>query len=115
MYGLIAVDMAELMILGFISLLLSVSTTYVVKICIPIKLGKTLLPCHHYNEKRGLYDDKGENEGGDRRKLLSYAEAMMLHRSLAARDEHEDYCAAKVGILLCCPCIYNFAVHWNIP
>ncbi|KAL8135819.1 hypothetical protein AgCh_010433 [Apium graveolens] len=86
---------AELMILGFISLLLSVSTTYVVKICIPIKLGKTLLPCQHYNEKGGLYESKGENEGGDRRKLLSYAETMIWHRSLAARDEHEDYCSAK--------------------
>ncbi|KAK1400716.1 Seven transmembrane MLO family protein [Heracleum sosnowskyi] len=91
---------AELTILGFISLLLSVSTTYVVKICIPIKLGKTLLPCQHYKEKSGLFDDKGENEGGDRRKLLSYAEGMMWHRSLVARDEHEDYCAAKGRISL---------------
>lgn len=90
------------MILGFISLLLSVSATYVVKICIPVKLGKTLLPCQHYNEKGGLYDNKGENEGGDRRKLLSYAETMMWHRSLAARDEQENYCAAKVGALSCC-------------
>ncbi|KAL1820704.1 hypothetical protein ACET3Z_015573 [Daucus carota] len=94
---------AELMILGFISLLLTVSTTYVVKICIPIKLGKTLLPCKHNHEKRGLYDDHVQNEGGDRRKLLSFEEAMMWRRGLAVGGEyeiHEDYCATKGRISL---------------
>lgn len=88
------------MLLGFISLLLSVGTTYVVKICIPIKLGDKLLPCE--DQKKGGYDDDGDKRGGggdDRRKLLSYAEEIIWRRALAAGDEKEDHCAAQVSKL----------------
>ncbi|XP_052195679.1 MLO-like protein 10 [Diospyros lotus] len=36
---------AELMILGFISLLLTFGQTYIAKICIPIKVADSMLPC----------------------------------------------------------------------
>lgn len=41
---------AELMVLGFISLLLTFGQNYIAKICIPEKAGNTMLPCpagHH--------------------------------------------------------------------
>ncbi|KAF7829462.1 MLO-like protein 9 [Senna tora] len=36
---------SELMILGFISLLLTFGQNYIAKICIPVKYGNTMLPC----------------------------------------------------------------------
>ncbi|GMP44444.1 hypothetical protein CsSME_00013369 [Camellia sinensis var. sinensis] len=86
---------AELMLLGFISLLLTVSTTYISKICIPAKLGHTMLPCSKkFYEKRKLlstYDDQD----------------FMWHRVLAAADEKTDYCAGKGKISL----VSNSGVH----
>ncbi|CAL5383323.1 unnamed protein product [Camellia sinensis] len=86
---------AELMLLGFISLLLTVSTTYISKICIPAKLGHTMLPCSRkFYEKRKLlstYDDQD----------------FMWHRVLAAADEKTDYCAGKGKISL----VSNSGVH----
>lgn len=89
------------MLLGFISLLLTVGTTYVVKICIPIKLGDTFLPCEDYRKKSSNKGGSGDG-GGDRRKLLSFAEEIMWRRALASEDEGEDYCAARVR-KLCVP------------
>ncbi|CAL5331989.1 unnamed protein product [Camellia sinensis] len=80
---------------GFISLLLTVSTTYISKICIPAKLGHTMLPCSKkFYEKRKLlstYDDQD----------------FMWHRVLAAADEKTDYCAGKGKISL----VSNSGVH----
>ncbi|GJU94247.1 MLO-like protein 8 [Tanacetum coccineum] len=36
---------AELMILGFISLILTFSQSYIAKICLPVSVGDTMLPC----------------------------------------------------------------------
>lgn len=36
---------AELMILGFISLILTFGQPYIAKICIPLKVANTMLPC----------------------------------------------------------------------
>ncbi|KAK1388663.1 hypothetical protein POM88_016841 [Heracleum sosnowskyi] len=90
---------AELMLLGFISLLLTVGTSYIVKICIPTKLGDTFLPCE--DNKKKSYDKGGSGGGGDdRRKLLSYAEEIIWRRALASGDEEEDYCAARDKVSL---------------
>lgn len=83
------------MILGFISLLLTVSSGYIVQICIPVKLGNTLLPCEIKKEKHDD-DDVGGSGGDDRRKLLSYAENMILRRALAEADLVKDYCVKHV-------------------
>ncbi|KAG1361111.1 MLO-like protein 5 [Cocos nucifera] len=56
---------AELMILGFISLLLTFGQNYISKICIPEKAADTMLPCH-------LDEDQIEAElaeGGHHRRL----------------------------------------------
>lgn len=62
---------SELMILGFISLLLTFGQSYVSSICVPQKVADTMLPCR----KDSKYD---ESKGGQR-KLLWYE-----RRSLAA-------------------------------
>ena len=81
------------MILGFISLLLTVGTGYIAKICIPIKLGNTLLPCKAKKEE----EEEGGKGGDDRRKLLSYAENMIWRRAMAESDSKQDYCESKVS------------------
>ncbi|KAH7523384.1 hypothetical protein FEM48_Zijuj06G0005200 [Ziziphus jujuba var. spinosa] len=78
---------AELMLLGFISLLLTVGTKYVTKICIPAKIGDTMLPCKFGNGKEDEEDDGGNN----RRKLLSLAENDIWRRVLAPAKE--EYCS----------------------
>lgn len=41
------IEFAELMLLGFISLLLTVSQGLISKICVPENVSKTMLPCKH--------------------------------------------------------------------
>ncbi|KAL7085693.1 hypothetical protein ACP275_14G294400 [Erythranthe tilingii] len=85
---------AELMLLGFISLLLTVGTTYIAKICVPEKLGNKWLPC----DKEVENDDEGQN---GKRKLISYDEDRMVwRRSLAAGTDNYDYCGAKGKVSL---------------
>ncbi|KAI4327863.1 hypothetical protein L6164_020275 [Bauhinia variegata] len=62
---------AELMILGFISLLLTFGQNYILRICISQKLADNMLPCTNSNSKTE-----------QRRKLLFYE-----RRSLAAESE----------------------------
>lgn len=52
----------ELMILGFISLILVFSQYYIADICIPTHVANTMLPCP-------LKDEKGKGDGGNRRLL----------------------------------------------
>ncbi|TKY70228.1 MLO protein 8 [Spatholobus suberectus] len=55
---------AELMILGFLSLLLTFGQSYIVKICISEKIASKMLPCP--------YNSESNSEEENRRKLLSY-------------------------------------------
>lgn len=54
------------MILGFISLILTFSQYYIAKICIPVDVADTMLPC----AKR---DEAKKEEKGTHRLLLWYA------------------------------------------
>ncbi|KAJ1427416.1 Mlo-related protein [Sesbania bispinosa] len=47
---------AELMLLGFISLLLTFGTKYIAKICIPPNVGNTMLPCKKAEVKESKDD-----------------------------------------------------------
>lgn len=87
------------MLLGFISLLLTIGTYSIPAICIPEKIGYTMLPC---KRKPGSAGDSvkdsnkagGGGGGGDkghRRKLLSYAEDMVWRRVLA-ESKGKDSC-----------------------
>lgn len=66
---------AELMILGFISLLLTFGQTYIAKICIPLKAADTMLPCSQKKthveagQRRLLWDDVFSDSGLERRVL----------------------------------------------
>ncbi|CAL5349536.1 unnamed protein product [Camellia sinensis] len=70
---------AELMLLGFISLLLTVGMTYISKICIPMKLGYTMLPCikNHYNAGDTTKKDYCGKKG--KVSLISYSGVHQLH------------------------------------
>ncbi|XP_068640760.1 MLO protein homolog 1-like [Aristolochia californica] len=79
---------AELMLLGFISLLLTVGTEPISKICISAKAGDTMLPC-----KKKIENYEEEH---DRRKLLWYSDEPIWRRALATAGG-QDYCASKGG------------------
>lgn len=86
---------AELMLVGFISLLLTVFQDPISKICISKEAGDVMLPCHL--PKAADYADKGDK--GSRRRLLSLFQAEMSHRrSLAAAVA--DVCAEKGKVAL---------------
>ncbi|KAI7742481.1 hypothetical protein M8C21_020596 [Ambrosia artemisiifolia] len=71
---------AELMILGFISLMLTFSPYYIAKICIPVDVADTMLPC----AKRHKAEKEEEEEEKARRLLLWYEEH---RRSLAGASK----------------------------
>ncbi|KAI3876813.1 hypothetical protein MKW92_027500 [Papaver armeniacum] len=94
---------AELMLLGFLSLLLTVGTSYIAKICIPVSAGSIMLPCSKdYDDlgkaKKG--NGKGDDDGDHKRKLLGMAEEFVWRRSLAPAAGGEDYCGAKGKVSL---------------
>ncbi|BBH02641.1 Seven transmembrane MLO family protein [Prunus dulcis] len=106
---------AELMLLGFISLLLTVGTRYLPKICIPEKYGNTMLPCElegKYKDDGGGKDDDGKNKGGGggdgddndrRRKLLEFAETMIWRRVLAAPSGGDSSACSEGKVPLISP------------
>jgi len=81
---------AELMLMGFISLLLAVGQGPISKICIPTKAGSIMLPCKAQKDY-----------GGDsRRRLLWYpsypGEEYGHRRFLAGAATGDDYCTKQV-------------------
>ncbi|KAJ0893391.1 hypothetical protein HanPSC8_Chr09g0377071 [Helianthus annuus] len=79
---------AELMILGFISLILTFTQYYIADICIPVDVANTMLPC--------ALKDKAEKEGkGARRLLLWYEHG----RSLAGDSKSTCKDKNKVPII----------------
>ncbi|KAJ9564662.1 hypothetical protein OSB04_000628 [Centaurea solstitialis] len=81
---------AELMVLGFISLLLTFSQYYIAKICIPDSVADTMLPCPVRDKP-----PKDEEEEGHRRLLLSYD----LRRSLAEASSSSGCKKGEVPII----------------
>ncbi|OVA01463.1 Mlo-related protein [Macleaya cordata] len=69
----------ELMVLGFISLLLTFGQVYIARICIPLKAADTMLPCPYKGEKETTEEDTTEEH---RRRLL-----WSVRRILAAGSE----------------------------
>ncbi|XP_076949227.1 MLO protein homolog 1-like [Bidens hawaiensis] len=107
---------SELMLLGFLSLLLTVGTKYVAKICVPEKVGYKMLPCkakdYNGDGKKKDGGDKGgggvgDEDGEQHRKLLSLAEEMIFRRVLAGADS-ETGSSCRKGMV---PMISSSAVH----
>lgn len=70
-------ECVELMVLGFISLLLTFSQYYIAKICIPDSIADTMLPCPPRNKSQK------DGKGGEvsHRLLLWYQEGRSLAES----------------------------------
>lgn len=84
---------SELMLLGFLSLLLTVGQGPISDICISKAVGATWHPCSKKEEIDDDKDKSSSSDGGDRRRLLSVASGG-ARRVLAAAGK--DKCAAKV-------------------
>uniref|UniRef100_A0A1J3G427 MLO-like protein n=1 Tax=Noccaea caerulescens TaxID=107243 RepID=A0A1J3G427_NOCCA len=87
---------AELMLMGFISLLLTIGQNYIAKICIPKSIAESMRPCSAAELKKFYPPKKGNSKGGEEenssRKLLELAETFIPRRSLA---KGYDTCADK--------------------
>ncbi|RDY04115.1 MLO-like protein 10, partial [Mucuna pruriens] len=79
---------AELMILGFISLLLTFGQSYIVKICIHEKIASKMLPCpYRYKEA----DKASNSEEPHRRKLLSYERRYLAADTTSFKCSNEGH------------------------
>ncbi|KAL2512783.1 MLO-like protein 6 [Abeliophyllum distichum] len=90
---------AELMLLGFISLLLTFGTSYIAKICVPKHIGDQWHPCDKIDEGGDDDHDKDKEKNGNR-KLLSYAQEIIWRRALAGGTDESDTCAKKGKVSL---------------
>ena len=89
----------ELMLLGFISLLITVGQKPISKICISNGAGDTMLPCKKVLDEEAADTGKDKNDS-DRRKLLWYAGDALARRVLAAADgDDTDHCSKYVSRL----------------
>lgn len=86
----------ELMLMGFISLLLTVFQDYISKICISKEVGSTWHPCSTPKTKTASNDENSESENHDR-KLLEYFDPNP-RRILATKGY--DQCADKGKVAL---------------
>ncbi|XP_007015436.2 PREDICTED: MLO-like protein 6 [Theobroma cacao] len=84
---------SELMLLGFISLLLTVGQGVISDICISEKVGSTWHPCNKKQEEK-TNEDVEDTDYENRRRLLTVSDSGgVFRRSLAGGSE--DKCAAK--------------------
>ncbi|GKU93602.1 hypothetical protein SLEP1_g7181 [Rubroshorea leprosula] len=85
---------SELMLLGFISLLLTVGQSLISDICIPEKVANTWHPCNEDPPEPGENDGSGTDEGNhDRRRLLMVSDfGKSVRRSLAAAGSTNSSC-----------------------
>ncbi|KAK7283468.1 hypothetical protein RIF29_13008 [Crotalaria pallida] len=89
---------AELMLLGFISLLLTFGTNYIAKICIPVSIGDSMLPCKKV---------KNNDDSKHKRRLLSFDDNVTWRRVLATTTSADDHCSKKGKV----PLISQSGVH----
>ncbi|KAK1397697.1 hypothetical protein POM88_007560 [Heracleum sosnowskyi] len=93
LYEVLVKIKSELMLLGFISLLLTVLKGTISEICIPKAIGNLCLPCDKDFEEEHENDFDGDD---GHKKLLSFTNMTITshHRSLAAAA-YVDKCVAK--------------------
>nr|GLL41044.1 hypothetical protein VITISV_032771 [Ipomoea trifida] len=87
---------AELMLLGFISLLLTIGQSTILRICISKSLAKSWHPCDKHEEEDKYGGDTGD-EGRRRRLLLAFADedSGEIHRRILAGGG-TDKCAKEI-------------------
>ncbi|PSR98905.1 MLO-like protein [Actinidia chinensis var. chinensis] len=86
---------AELMLLGFISLLLTVVQDHIAEICVPKKVGNSWHPCHKNSDKK--YEDKCEKKG-----MVQFVSAYGVHQLhifiFVLAVSHVLYCIITLGL-----------------
>ncbi|KAJ4726000.1 MLO-like protein [Melia azedarach] len=98
---------SELMLLGFISLLLTVGGNLISKICIPESAANTWHPCNKKEEEEQNKEAEETTDYENRRRLLAVAASGgSLRRALAAASSG-DKCAAKGKV----PFISSDGIH----
>ena len=109
---------SELMLMGFISLLLTIGQTPISNICISQSVASTMHPCSAADEAKkygkkvpAKQEDDGKDKSGHRRLLLEVAESYIHRRSLATKGY--DKCAEKVTKNL--PYLYIYINHSHSP
>ncbi|KAA8518776.1 hypothetical protein F0562_016450 [Nyssa sinensis] len=96
---------AELMLLGFISLLLTVGQAPISEICIPKSVGETWHPCNKKQEKKKYEDGKKNSDDNSRRKLLIFLDSNENNRRVLAADKYGKCPEGKV------PFVSNYGIH----
>lgn len=86
---------AELMILGFISLLLTFGQSYIARICIPVELADKMLPCALRNTKEKSTETDTEEQ--HRRLMVDMILANINPRRILATAESTGKCS-EVGL-----------------
>lgn len=92
---------AELMLLGFISLLLTVGQGLISNICIPEKVGSTWHPCSKKEEEK-INNSPSTDDDETRRKLLSISDSGGSLRRVLAGSATTDKCG-EVSIRIIFP------------
>ncbi|KAI4336685.1 hypothetical protein L6164_015181 [Bauhinia variegata] len=85
----------ELMVLGFISLLLTFGQSYISRVCIPAKYENTMLPCRIKHESGATNGEAAHAGGGEHRRRLLYAYANAYGRRILGGGSKGPGC--KVG------------------
>lgn len=90
---------AELMLLGFISLLLTVGQVPISSVCISQRIGATWHPCSKKQEE-ALNQEHQTSSTNGRRLLNVSASGEGFHRILAGAASSTDKCAARVRVFI---------------
>lgn len=95
------VSCVELMLLGFISLLLTVGQSLIANICISESVASTWHPCSKEQDEQRTEETEEETDSENRRKLLSVIASGGTFRRSLATAASTDKCAEEV-----CVCAY---------
>ncbi|XP_042408577.1 MLO-like protein 6 [Zingiber officinale] len=92
---------AELMLMGFISFLLTVLQSSISKICVPLSVGDSWHPCKPSEEDdiAGHLEDPDQNPGGRRRLLQTAGSVRAFRRVLAAGGSSDTCPEGKVALI----------------
>lgn len=85
---------AELMVLGFISLLLTFGQSYIAKICIPDNVANTMLPCKIRHEV-----EEDDHDGSSKRRLLWSLATNSTTRRILSGDAPSSCSHGKVPLV----------------
>lgn len=90
-------SMTELMLMGFISLLLTVGQSLISKICVPKSVGDSWHPCKPGEESATTSaDGHSQDSSTNGRRLLQDSVSAGVFRRILAGGGGSDKCAAKV-------------------